>query len=109
MPKLSLFSPTEVVNTTSCIAIFSVLTSQQNGITERKHHHIVETGLALLTHSSLPLRYWDAAFLTTCYLINRMPTPVFEKDTPVHRLFRVQPNYDSLRTFGCLVFASIML
>ena len=32
-------------------------TSQQNGIFERKHRHLVETGLALLAHSSLPLRY----------------------------------------------------
>jgi histone deacetylase 1/2 len=41
-------------------------TSQQNGITERKHRDIVETGLALLAHSSLPVRYWDEAFLTAC-------------------------------------------
>jgi histone deacetylase 1/2 len=52
-------------------------TSQQNGIAERKHRHLVETGLALLAHSSLPLRYWDEAFLTACYLINRMPTPIY--------------------------------
>ena len=54
-------------------------TSQQNGIAERKHRHLVETGLALLAHSSLPLRYWDEAFLTACYLINRMPTPCLVK------------------------------
>jgi histone deacetylase 1/2 len=51
-------------------------TSQQNDIDERKHRHLVETFLALLAHSSLPLRYWDEAFLNTCYLVNRMPTPV---------------------------------
>jgi hypothetical protein len=39
-------------------------TSQQNGIAERKHRHLVETGLALLAHSSLPLHFWDEAFLT---------------------------------------------
>ena len=48
-------------------------TSQQNGIAEHKHRHLVETGLTLLAHSSLPLRLWDEAFLTACYLINRMP------------------------------------
>jgi histone deacetylase 1/2 len=64
-------------------------TCQQNGTAERKHRHIVETGLALLAHSSLPLRYWDEAFLTVCYLINRMPMPVLQKDIPVHRLFSV--------------------
>jgi histone deacetylase 1/2 len=82
-------------------------TSQHNGIAERKHRHLVETGLALLAHSSLPLRYWDEAFLTACYLINRMPTPVLHKDTPFHRLLGVQPDYTFLRTFGCACWPSL--
>jgi hypothetical protein len=32
-------------------------THQQNGVAECKHHHIVEMGLALLTHTSMPLKY----------------------------------------------------
>ena len=82
-------------------------TSQQNGVAERKHRHLVETGLALLAHASLPLRFWDEAFLTACYLINRMPTPVLQKDTPIHRLLRVPPNYTFLRTFGCACWPSL--
>jgi histone deacetylase 1/2 len=82
-------------------------TSQQNGIAERKHRHLVETGLALLAHSSLPLRFWDEAFLTACYLINRMPTPVLNKDTPIHRLLQVEPNYFFLRIFGCAFLPSL--
>jgi histone deacetylase 1/2 len=82
-------------------------TSQQNGIAERKHHHIVETGLALLAHSSLPLPYWDEAFLTACYLHNRMPTLLLQTETPVHRLFSVQPNYDFLHTFGGTCWPSL--
>lgn len=31
---------------------------QQNGLIERKHWHIFETGLALLAHASLPFMYW---------------------------------------------------
>jgi hypothetical protein len=30
---------------------------QQNGATERKHRHIVEMGLALHAHASMPLKY----------------------------------------------------
>ena len=82
-------------------------TSQQNGVAERKHRHLVETGLALLAHSSLPLWFWDEAFLTACYLINRMPTPVLNKDTPIFRLLKTQPNYDFLRTFGCACWPSL--
>lgn len=45
-------------------------THQQNGSAERKHCHIVETGLALLAHASVPLKFWDDAFLCATYLIN---------------------------------------
>jgi histone deacetylase 1/2 len=30
---------------------------QQNGSAERKHHHIVEIGLALLANASMPLNF----------------------------------------------------
>jgi hypothetical protein len=42
-------------------------TSQQNGITERKLRHILETGLTLLAHSHLSDKYWVDAFLTDVY------------------------------------------
>ena len=42
---------------------------QQNGSAERKHRHIVEVGLALLANASMPLKFWDEAFLTATYLI----------------------------------------
>jgi histone deacetylase 1/2 len=82
-------------------------TSQQNGIAERKHRHLVETGLALLAHSSMPLRYWDEAFLTACYLINRMPTPIINNATPVFRLLNTPPEYSFLCTFGCACWPSL--
>lgn len=44
---------------------------QQNGSAERKHRHIVEGGLSLLAHASMPLKFWDEAFLSVVYLINR--------------------------------------
>lgn len=47
---------------------------QQNGTAERKHRHIVEHGLALLENASMPLKYWDDAFRTYVYLINRLPS-----------------------------------
>lgn len=46
---------------------------KKRGLVERKHRHIVETGLALLAHSSLPFSYWADAFETTVYLINLLP------------------------------------
>jgi histone deacetylase 1/2 len=51
---------------------------QQNGAAERKHRHIVEVGLALLANASMPLKFWDEAFLTATYLINMLPSSVIE-------------------------------
>lgn len=75
-------------------------THQQNGSVERKHRHIVEVGLTLLTHASKPLKF-DEAFITVVFLINRLPTKVLQNDTPIHRLFGETPDYTFLRTFGC--------
>ena len=74
---------------------------QQNGSAERKHRHIVEIGLTILAHASMPLKFWDEAFLTAVYLINRLPSRVISNDTPYFRLFGQHPDYISLRTFGC--------
>jgi hypothetical protein len=49
---------------------------QQNGAVERKHRHIVEVGLSLLAHASMPLKFWDEPFISASYLINRLPSKV---------------------------------
>ena len=36
---------------------------QQNGLAERKHQHIVEVGLSLLAHASMPLKLHNMIFL----------------------------------------------
>jgi len=53
-------------------------THHQNGSVERKHRHIVETGLTLLANAKLPLCYWDHAFLTATYLVNRLPSSTLD-------------------------------
>jgi hypothetical protein len=76
-------------------------THQQNGSAEIKHRYIVVVGLSLLFQASMPLKYWDEVFLTTTYLINRLPSRVIQGDTPYHRVFKENPNYNFLRAFGC--------
>jgi hypothetical protein len=80
---------------------------QQNGFAERKHRHIVEVGLALLAHASMPLKFWDEAFLTATFLINLLPSKVINVETPVECLLRTKPNYDSLRIFGCACWPNL--
>uniref|UniRef100_A0A8R7JVN6 Integrase catalytic domain-containing protein n=1 Tax=Triticum urartu TaxID=4572 RepID=A0A8R7JVN6_TRIUA len=74
---------------------------QQNGSAKRKHRHIVEVGLALLAHASMPLKFWDEAFLAATYLINIRPSKVIKFENPITRLFGITPDYTSLRIFGC--------
>jgi histone deacetylase 1/2 len=76
-------------------------THQQNGTAERKHRHIVETGLTLLAHASVPFRFWSDAFSTACFLINRLPSRVIDMQTPLERLLGEAPDYTFFRVFGC--------
>jgi hypothetical protein len=82
-------------------------THQQQGSIERKHRHVVETGLSLLSHAHMPLRYWDDAFQTACYLINRLPTPVIQNQSPFEKLFNCAPDYLFLKTFGCACWPNL--
>jgi transposase InsO family protein len=79
-------------------------TPQQNGIAERKHRHVIETSLALLAQSHKPPKYWVEACLTAVFLINRMPSPIIQYSTPFTKLFKVEPDYSTLRVFGCACY-----
>jgi hypothetical protein len=79
-------------------------TSQQNGIAERKHRHIVEMGLTLLAQSGLPTKFWVESFLTSTYLINRLPTKVLHNESPFSKLFGKPPDYSFLKVFGSLCY-----
>lgn len=79
-------------------------TPQHNGLSERKHRHIVETFLTLLYHAHMPLEYWPHACSTAAYLINRLPTPTLKNHSPYFKLIGTEPNYNKLRSFGCLCF-----
>ncbi|CAA7014904.1 unnamed protein product [Microthlaspi erraticum] len=79
-------------------------TPEHNGVAERKHKHIVETGLTLLHQASMPKSYWTYAFAAAIYLINRLPAPLLQNESPYTKLFHQQPNYLKLCVFGSLCF-----
>ena len=79
-------------------------TPEHNGFFERRHRHIVETSLSLLTHASMPLTYWTYAFATAVYLVNLMPTPRLHLLAPFETLFGSSPNYSKFLVFGCLCY-----
>lgn len=73
-------------------------------MTERKHRHIVEMGLAMLAQSGVPILFWDAAFESACFIINLLPMRSHSFTSPYECLFHTKPNYSSLHVFGCLCF-----
>ena len=67
--------------------------------------HLVETGLTLLTTASLPLQFWIYAFHTTTHPIKRLPTKVFQFQSPFQVLFNKIPNYMTISK--CLIAYAI--
>ena len=75
-------------------------TPQQNGMAERKHRHLVETTITLLSASSLALKFWFHACSTANYLINGMPTKALDMKSPFEKLFGLVPDVTTLKVFG---------
>jgi len=65
----------------------------------------VETSLTLLGQCKSLLRFWNYAFETLVYIINRMPTLVLDNRSPFDCLLQRSSDYDFLRTFECLCFS----
>jgi hypothetical protein len=55
----------------------------------------------------MPLKFWDEAFLTAIFLINRLPSKIIDDKTPFEKLFGYPPDYTFLRTFGCAVWPNL--
>lgn len=75
--------------------------SAQNGRAERKHRHVIETGLTLLAQASMPLSFWWDAFSTAVYLINGLPTNVLQGKSPIQLMMNTNLDFANLRVFGC--------
>ena len=58
----------------------------------------------MLTAAQIPLSHWPYAFAVAVFLVNRLPIPVLSAISPYQKLFQTTPNYQKLRTFGCLCF-----
>ena len=84
-------------------------TPQQNGVVERKNHHLVKTARTLLLHHTLPQPFWGDAILTAYHLINRMPSSFFGDQVLHSLLFPNQPLFClHPHVFRCTCFFHIL-
>ena len=89
-----------IVHQTTC-----PYTSQQNGVAERKHRHLLDMVRTLLLAMRVPQYLWCEAVLTATYLVNRLPSAALGGAIPLQRLtpaadiFSLPP-----RVFGCTAF-----
>ncbi|XP_078447196.1 uncharacterized protein LOC144716056 [Wolffia australiana] len=89
-----------IVHQTTC-----PYTSQQNGVAERKHRHLLDMVRTLLLTMKVPQYLWSDAVLTATYLVNRLPSAALGGAIPIQRL---TPEVDLFslppRVFGCTAF-----
>jgi histone deacetylase 1/2 len=51
--------------------------------------------------------YWENAFQTATYVINRLPTPVLKHKSPFKMLYHKLPDYRFMRVFGCACWPNL--
>lgn len=82
-------------------------THPQMGKVERRHRHIVDTGLAMLNHAGLEEHFWDYAFMTALHLYNRNPTKVLGGISPYEAMHHKTPEYFKLKVFGSICYPNM--
>lgn len=81
-------------------------TPQQNGVVECKHRHLLQLARSLMIQATMPQQFWPYSLLMATHIINRLPTSLLNWKTPYKLLQGKQPNYSSLKIFGCLCYAT---
>lgn len=80
-------------------------TPQQNGVVERKHRHLLQAR-SLMIEASMLDQFWPYSLLIATHIVNRLPSSILNWKTPYEILYGKQPDYSSLKVFGCLAYAS---
>lgn len=91
-----------------------VITPQQNVVSERKNHHILEVAQSLLFTSHVPKYFLGDDVLTAWNLINRMSSQALNYKSPLHCLSHLSPENRSFsdldpKVFGCSALFTIII
>ena len=80
-------------------------TPQNNSVAKRISRHLLEVAQALLLHMNVHESYCIDVVLTTCYLINHMPSSVLCGQIPFTALSLDKPLFQlSPKISGCVYF-----
>jgi len=79
-------------------------TSKQNGVTKRKHRHIVKTACSLLLSASIPNELCGEVVLTIVSLINIIPFYYILDFYFYKNFYGYAPDYSSFRAFDYTCF-----
>ena len=83
-------------------------TSQQNGVAEQKHRHLLDVACTLLFHMQVPKHFWGDVVLTAYHLINRMPFVILNHNSPFSILYpKGVPFSLTPCVFGCVAFVHV--
>lgn len=61
-----------------------------NGYAGRRHNHVVEIGLTLLSYANMPTSHWTLHFTNVSYFINRIPPTILQNQSS-YRIFVKEP------------------
>lgn len=98
-----LFDGLGIIHQTICVG-----STQQNGIVERKHRHLLEAARALKLQLVILDRYWDHCVLIVRYLINIMPSKLLHNKSPYEVLYGHSTLVQHLCVFGSLCYATVL-
>jgi transposase InsO family protein len=79
-------------------------TPPQNGVAERKNHHILEVAHSLMYTMNVPKFLWSEAIMTATYLINRTPSRILGMKSPCEMVFGENKFVVPLKLFGSTFF-----
>ena len=82
-------------------------TPQQNEVVERKHKHIIETAIALLSQASLSYSFWTFVVQTAISLINVLPTSVLGWQSPWSTLYSTSHDMSQFKIFGYACYPNL--
>ena len=79
---------------------------QSNGVAERKNRTLTDLVNAMLDTSGLSKAWWGEAILTSCHVLNKVPTKDNEV-TPYEQWSKRRTTLSYLRTWGCLAKVNV--